>query len=99
MRTRPLTFGHQYSCLSEDLTDRTETSSAGRIGTTPQFRRAYWVRIVNLPDGYGAREGNSRRAVRNDSSPIAVELDRRVEAGAIRAAGASPPPFARAFPA
>ena len=58
MRTRPLTFGHQYSCLSEDLTDRTETSSAGRIGTTPQFRRAYWVRIgQNLPDGYGAREG------------------------------------------
>ena len=34
----------------------------------------------------------------NDRSPIAVELDRRVEAGAIRAAEASPPPFARAFP-
>mgnify|MGYP004506094459 FL=1 len=81
MRTRPLTFGRQYSCLSEDLTDR-DGNVVGRANwdyaAVPAG--AYWVRIVNLPDGYGAREGIRVELSEIDSSPIAVELDRRVEA-------------------
>lgn len=87
-RTKPLAFGRQYSCLSEDLTDR-DGNVTGRANWDYAAVEAglYQVQILELPKGYSAHGGIRVELSDVDSTPIAVELERKPEKEASHAWG------------